>query len=431
MKKVFKKIVIGILTLEAWLILKKYKPMIVAITGSVGKTSTKDSVAAVLGNKFFVRASQKSFNSEIGIPLTILGRESGWGSPIAWLKIFGEGLALIFFRNHYPTWLVIEVGTDRPGDIKSVTRWLKPDVVIVTRFGEVPVHVEFFSSREELIAEKTNLVRALKKEGTLILNADDDEVVALSHESEDARVLSYGFSPSAVPKASNLEIFYNDKGVPQGVSCKIEYQGKVFPLQLLGTIGKPHIYSSLAAFAVGISQGINMVNMLQILGETTPPKGRLRLLFGMNESVLIDDSYNSSPTAVKAALDSLGDVVTGGRKIAVLGDMLELGKESAEEHKKVGVQVAEISDILVTVGLRAELIGEEAHKKKMLKKNIYHFHDSRKAGEFLASFVEPNDIILLKGSQSIRMERAVKQLLANPEEAGNLLVRQEKEWQGK
>ena len=111
-------------------VLKKYKPKIVAVTGSVGKTGTKDAIYAVLESKFFVRSSEKSFNSELGVPLSILGCQSGWDSPFAWIRVFLEGLALILFKNHYPAWLVLEVGLDRPGDIAHIAQWLTPDIVI-------------------------------------------------------------------------------------------------------------------------------------------------------------------------------------------------------------------------------------------------------------------------------------------------------------
>ena len=237
-KQTLKKIIIKIVTAEARLVLKKYKPRIVAITGSVGKTTTKDAVRVVLDQKFYTRASERSFNGEIGVPLTILGCRSGLGSFSAWMSVIFEGLALILLMNHYPKWLIIEVGTDKPGDIKAIAKWLAPDVVIVTRFGETPVHIEFFPSREDLINEKTHLVRALKKGGLLILNSDDKEILGLSSKVSDVKVLTYGGEGGAMLRGSNREIVYAKGGAPEGVAFKIEHKGQVFPLRIIGVIGE-------------------------------------------------------------------------------------------------------------------------------------------------------------------------------------------------
>ncbi|MHB1330804.1 MAG: Mur ligase family protein, partial [Minisyncoccota bacterium] len=178
MKEILKQILIKILYKESELILKKHKPKVVAVTGTVGKTGTKDAIYSVLREFEYVRRSPKSFNSEIGIPLTILDVKNPGDDILGWVKVLLEGLLIAFFPSHYPKWLVLEVGTDKPGDIEEITKWLKPDVVVVTKLADVPVHVEAFGSKELLFEEKGKLVQALKTGGTLILNADDERVVA-------------------------------------------------------------------------------------------------------------------------------------------------------------------------------------------------------------------------------------------------------------
>lgn len=143
-KKVSKKVVTAILQFEAQLVLKKYKPNIVAVTGSVGKTSTKDAIFSVLSTSFFTRKSDKSFNNELGVPLTILGLQTAASDPSGWIRNIFDGLALILLTHKYPRWLVVEVGADRPGDIRAIASWLRPDIAVVTRLSDVPVHVEFF-----------------------------------------------------------------------------------------------------------------------------------------------------------------------------------------------------------------------------------------------------------------------------------------------
>jgi UDP-N-acetylmuramoyl-tripeptide--D-alanyl-D-alanine ligase len=138
---IFKNIITAILTLEARAVLWRYKPKVIAVTGSVGKTTTKDAIFAVLSPHVHVRKSQKSFNSEIGVPLTILGLESGWRDPLVWLSNIVQGFLLVIIKSDYPSWLVLEVGADRPGDIKNIARWLRPDIAVITAIPEIPVHV--------------------------------------------------------------------------------------------------------------------------------------------------------------------------------------------------------------------------------------------------------------------------------------------------
>ena len=184
MKDTFKKIIIYILIFEAKLVLWKYKPRVVAITGSVGKTSTKDAVYAVFSKFTYVRKSDKSFNSEIGLPLTILGVPNGWNSPKVWIRNIFKGLWLILAPHKYPKWLILEVGVGKPGDMARTASWLKTDAVIMTAIGETPVHIEFFESRKQLIEEKAGLIKTLRRDGLLILNADDEAIFEMKSKSK-------------------------------------------------------------------------------------------------------------------------------------------------------------------------------------------------------------------------------------------------------
>lgn len=427
MKQFLKKIIVRILTWEARLVLMKYKPNIVAVTGNVGKTSAKDAIYTVLSHAYYVRKSEKSFNSELGVPLTILGCGSGWNNPALWLSNIAEGLALIFLKNHYPKWLVLEVGADRPGDIEAVARWLSPDIVVVTRIGEVPVHVEFFSSQEDVVREKGYLAKSVSKDGTLILNGDDANVLAMKTKSQ-VRVLTYGFGEGVLMSASNHQVLYAEDGTPSGINFKINYGSISMPVHIMGTIGYQHAYAVLAALLVGVSREINLVSAVEWLREYNTPPGRLKIVEGIRSTTILDDTYNASPTAAYAALEALREVKTRGRKIAVLGDMLELGKHTIEEHRKVGEKAAGTCDILFVVGMRAETVAESAEKAGMAREHIVRFSDSRAAGTALKEVLKEGDIVLVKGSQGMRMERIVREVMAHPEDAEKLLVRQEEEW---
>ncbi|MFC1720860.1 UDP-N-acetylmuramoyl-tripeptide--D-alanyl-D-alanine ligase [Patescibacteria group bacterium] len=427
MKSFIKKIIFFILTLEARLVLRKYKPRIIAVTGNVGKTSTKDAIYSILKNTHYVRKSEKSFNSEIGVPLTILGCDSGWNNPFVWISNIFEGLALILLKNHYPKILVLEIGADRPGDIESVTRWLKPDIAVITKIGDTPVHVEYFSSASELVKEKAYLATALGSDGMLILNADDKNTLSIKQKSK-ARTMTFGLGKIGDIRASNEKIIYNKKGKPKAINFKVNYGSNSLPVELNGTVGFHYIYSVLAAMAVGITEGVNLISAAQWIAGFSATPGRLKIIEGISDSTILDDTYNAAPAAVNAAIDALSEVKTEGRKIAVLGDMMELGKQSVEEHRKIGEKVAETCDFLVTVGTRSADIWKAANKKKMYKKDMLHFASSEEAGEKLKKILKEGDIVLVKGSQSARMERVVERIMAHPEDKQKLLVRQESEW---
>ncbi len=415
MKSIFKKIIVSLLILESKLILKKYKPEIIAVTGSVGKTSTKDAIYTVVSNQFYTRKSEKSFNSELGVPLTILGCQNGWNDPFIWIKNLFEGLELILFKSKYPKCLVLEVGADHPNDIKNITKWLKPDISVITKISEVPVHVEFFPSPEAVLEEKMYLAKALKKDGVLIISLDDRRIIEASKDLKN-KIFTFGINNHANINASDINMDIND-----GIWFKLSFENENVPVNLKGVLGIQHIYPIIAAAAVGISKNIPIEKIIESIKSHIPPKGRMNILSGINNSKIIDDTYNSSPDALKEALSVLSKINCSGRKIAVLGDMMELGKFSADEHRKAGELAIKSCDILITVGPRARLMNEKS----------IHFDSSVLAGEYVKTIIAEGDIVLIKGSQSIRLEKAVKILLSDSSKSKDLLVRQEPEWLAK
>lgn len=428
-KTLLRESITNILETEARLVLKKYKPKIVAVTGSVGKTSTKDAIFAVIEKKLVAAKSKKSFNSEIGLPLTILGCENAWSNPLLWIRNILKGFTLIALRKHYPKWLVLEMGAGKPGDITRAVRVATPDVVVITRFGDVPVHVEFFKSPDQVFAEKAELVKALKPSGMLILNTDDERVLALRDKTK-AKSITYGLSKDAMFRATHVQIAY-EGGRPVGTTFKFEYDGSVFPVIMRGVLGSQPVYSALAALATGVYLKQNILEMINALALYESPVGRMRVIPGLKGSTIIDDTYNSSPVAAHAAVEVLEKIKTKGKKIAVLGDMLELGKFTHEEHKKLGAEVGKFADLLLAVGPRARYIIEGALENDMSEKNMIEFDDARAAGKYLEGIIGEGDVILVKGSQGVRMERTVEEVMANPEKSAELLVRQEGEWQAK
>jgi len=432
MKAFFKKIVVLLLTWEAKAVLRKYNPKVVAVTGSVGKTSTKDAIFAVLSKNFHVRKSQKSFNSEFGLPLTILGAPNAWNNPLRWLQILADGVILLLTRRAgYPEWLVLEVGADRPGDISGLRSWLTTDVVVITYIPDVPVHVEFFDSPEAVAEEKASLIDTLRPGGALILNGDDKRTMALAHRlpAPDAKLLTYGFGKNNDVRAEEPALVHEEGGNewPVGMGAKLVVLDESVEVEMVGALGGHAFLPCIAAAAVAKTLGLSIMDIVAGVEAYTPPPGRMRLMPGIKQTLIIDDTYNASPAATRAGLETLG-AIHPKRAIAVLGDMLELGRHSVEEHRKLGAVVAQNAQMLVTVGFRARSIAEAALDNGMKDGQILQYEDSRKAGEELKNLVQEGDIILVKGSQSMRMERVVEELMLEPEKASELLVRQDAEW---
>ncbi len=427
MKTIFKKILVYILRIESRLVVWKYKPKIIAITGSVGKTSTKDAIYSVISMISHVRKSEKSYNSEIGLPLTILGVQNGWNNPLIWVKNIFKGLWLLLAPHQYPKWLILEVGVGHPDDMRRTASWLKTDIVIMTAIGETPAHIEFFHSRKNLIEEKSKLIKTLKPDGFLILNADDEDILKMKTKTKN-HVITYGFKEGADILGSGDSILYDDLGIPKGIIFRADEGGKSLPVVIEGVFGRNHVYASLATLALSSVLKLNMLNAVNTLKNYDVPPGRMRLLVGRKESLIIDDTYNSSPFACESALNTLKEVKNQNRKIAILGDMLELGKHTIEAHKNIGKIAKENCDVLIVVGPRAQAIKEGALEAGMSGSNIYEFLNSLQARDFMETFVKKGDLVLVKGSQGMRMERIVEVLLLDKENKNKLLVRQDSEW---
>lgn len=421
-----RSVVVLILTWEARLVLMRHKPQIIAVTGSVGKTTTKDAIYAALSGTHHIRKSAKSFNSDFGVPLTILGLETGWNDPWKWLMNIFHGFTVLF-ESRYPQWLVLEVGADRPGDIRKIAVWLRPDVSVITGVPDIPVHVEYFNSPGEVLKEKRALADYLKPGGTLILNGDEARMRMLQNSFRGTSI-TYGFDEQNSYAAYNEEIVYENDH-PAGMSCKVVRKGSSLDLMVSGALGRPRVYAAVAALAVAETIGADTTLAVQGIAAWEPPPGRVRVLKGMKGSIIIDDTYNSSPAAVLAALDTLKSV-KAKRRIAILGDMLELGRYSAEAHKSVGERVAKTATMLRTVGFRARAIAESALDSGMKETKImqYEMNEAERAGKELAAELKAGDVVLVKGSQSMRMEKTVLEIMAEPLHAEDLLVRMDPEW---
>ena len=301
---ILKKIIVTILILESKCILRKYKPFVIAITGSVGKTATKDAVYDVVKQRGgYVRKSEKSLNSDIGLPLTLIGVPNAWHSLKGWVTNICVGLQLILTRHPYPDTLVLEVGADHPGDISNIAKWLRPDVVVITRVGSTPVHVEFFSSPEEVFNEKASLAEYMKDKGTLILFADEPKVLTIADRvaSKQVTVTTFGSENTATVRGVEYSPAYAQDSSISGFSFILDMNGTQARVNVPGIIGATYMYPLLAAASVGKACGMDATAITRGLNEYHPPIGRMNVIPALNGATLIDDTYNSSPDAVLSA----------------------------------------------------------------------------------------------------------------------------------
>lgn len=419
-KKIGKFIITHMLAFFARAVVRRYHPHIVMVSGSVGKTSTKDAVAAVLATRFYVHKSEKSFNSEFGVPFTILGVENPWNNPFAWISVIKKALALLLLPNHYPNLLVLEVGADRCGDLSRILRIATPDAVVITRLPEIPVHVEAYTSPEAVREEEFCPAYELSPDAPLVVSADDTYALAMAKRTP-AYVFSYGSAADAMVRVRDID-FYEHEGRVAGMQAHVDVAGEQKNIVVRGSVGRTQLFPVAAALAVARAFLIPTSEALLALEAYEPPPGRGRIFAGKNGSIIIDDSYNASPVAVEEALATLKKFPHAKRRIAVLGDMLELGRYSVKEHKRIGTLACNSANIVATVGIRARAFAVTSHDCEVLQ-----FENSRAAADALAEVVQAGDVVLIKGSQSVRMERIAEALLLDSGDALRL-VRQERRW---
>lgn len=426
MRKTLEKL----LKLLASLTLKRYQPKVVGITGSVGKTSTKEAVYLVLIKSYQVRRNIGNYNNEIGVPLTILGEQTAGRSFIGWMLIFMKSIFKLIYCN-YPEVLILEMGIDKPGDMDYLLSFVQPDISIVIAISDIPVHLENFANVRELAKEKLKILSKLPEDGKAIINVDS-QIIKKYLPKIEQKIYTFGVLKEADVRASNILLdskeLMLDNGL-RGLSFKLNYEKSSVPLRLPHILAEHQVYAALAAVACGLVNKMNLIEIAEVIKDLRPPRGRLNIIPGIKGTTIVDDTYNAAPESTQAALNLLGKLSTGGRKIAILGDMLELGVKAEEAHLRIGKLAANNTDILITVGKDALFMAEEAKNSGISADKIYSFNKSEEAGKFIQnSILKPNDLILVKGSQAIRMEKIVKEIMAEPLMAKELIVRQDRKW---
>jgi len=419
-----KKLLEKILRFMAFVVLKKYHPIIVGITGSVGKSSTKEAIALVVSRAYSVRKAEGNYNNEIGVPLTIIGAKSGGSSLFAWVKVLFAWLSLVIFPVKYPEVLILEMGIDRPGDMEYLLSFVSVNIGVVTQISSS--HIAFFGSLGNIAKEKGKLLAALSGDGFAVLNFDDKRVIKMQEKTK-AKTFTYGFGEGAMLHIDNL-LFHRDVKRTEGFSFKLNYAGKTIPVRLPKIVARHHIGSVLAGVAVGIALKMNLVEIAETLENFEPLPGRLRLLSGKNGMSLLDDTYNASPSSAEAALETLKEFMAP-RKVVILGDMLELGADAKESHRALGEKViASGAHIVIAVGEHMQSLYDALLLSGFSSRQVYWFPDVFAALGSVQDIVRSEDLILIKGSRAMRMEKITEALLADANDVETMLCCQSKEW---
>lgn len=425
MKSFLRKTVLWLLVKMAKFRMRGYKGKIIAITGSVGKSSAKEAIYSVLNSQFRVKKTPKSMNSEFGLPLTILDIESGFSSATKWtwllLKAFVHS-----FSKEYSEVMVLEYGVDKPGDMKFLTSILTPDVAVFTEVSGVHLAEDQFKDVDEIFKEKRYLVDTMYSDGIAILNIDNERIEGLAKEFakelNKKQLFTFGKSRDADLRATAVKTLFDGLTFTLNIGdTRSEVKHPIW--------GDHQIYVLLPAIAAGLALGMNLEQVLESLKRFTLPPGRMNRIEGVEGVTIIDSSYNSSPLALKSAIDLLDSIAGQSRRVAVLGDMNELGEKSKELHEKIGKYLVKKVDFLITVGDQAQYIANSALEAGLEKDIVHKFKTAKAAADFYETVLKEKDLVLVKGSQNnIRLERFIKIIMKHPEDAKDLLVRQEKYW---
>jgi UDP-N-acetylmuramoyl-tripeptide--D-alanyl-D-alanine ligase len=349
---------------------------VVGITGSTGKTLTKDFVASVLETEGVVAASRGSFNNEIGVPLTILQLASD------------------------TRFLVLEMGSRGMGHVEELCHIARPRIGVITNIGWT--HMQYFRTRDNLANAKAELLRCLPRDGTAVINADDDYSEILRGLSP-CPVLTFGLSRAADIRAHDIQV---DKYGKVVFTLRSKGGGKAnisVPLP-----GRHNVENALAAAAVGKIMGVDMESIAEGIANATTTAWRMEMINRPEEITIINDAYNANPVSMRSALMAMCDISCDKRAIAVLGDMAELGPVSEKAHREVGELAVDYgTDILITVGRKSRKTAQAAREKGLPRGSVFMADGVDKAAEILRAIVEPGDVVLIKGSRFLGLEKLV------------------------
>ncbi|GAC1371614.1 MAG: hypothetical protein NVSMB39_5540 [Candidatus Saccharimonadales bacterium] len=420
MKAILRRYVSGLLEFQARRLFKTHNFKIVGVGGSVGKTSTKLAIASVLEHKYRVLVQQGSFNDEIGLPLACFNLDlpAYIFNPFPWIKVLFQ-MELTLHRPFPFDVLVIEIGTDAPGEVPHTLSYITPDIGVIT--AVTPEHMEYFGTLDAVAQEELSIVKGSKQ---ALVNLDDVPAkYRHKYVDDQPNHLYYGLD-SAADYAFHVSATDPVKGTSGTLTM---HRHTVITNITFGLYGHHSAKMAAAAYAVGELLGLSHDQLTVGVESLKPVRGRMNPLPGVNGSVIIDDTYNSSPEAALAALAALQSA-PAGRRIALMGSMNELGEQAVAYHQEVGEAAAGV-DLLVTLGkLSGTHLGPAAVAAGLDPTRLHPAASPKAAADYLKLILRPGDVLLAKGSQNgVFAEEAVKLLLADPKDVARL-VRQSPAW---
>lgn len=354
----------------------KFKTFNICVTGSNGKTTTKEIIAHILSQEISLLKTSGNYNNEIGIPLTLLQ------------------------LNKSHKILVVEMGMRGLGEIKTLANFIPPDLAVITNIGEA--HIGLLGSKDNIFKAKSELLQSLDKDGIAIINRDDPYFFKMWEIVKYKKIYTFGIENRSDIVACNIRMV-SDKGMRFTLEMKNDKSREIyFPL-----LGRYNIYNALAAVAVAFALGIELDLIERRLSSFKPLDMHMQLSNFYNGIKILNDSYNASPISVKSALETLAEAAQNNRKIAILGDMLELGEKSDFYHKEIGKEVVKLSiDILITVGEGGKIIAQSSKDEGMAKEQVFSFkkNEKKNLAKKLLNLIKPGNFVLLKGSREMKME---------------------------
>lgn len=403
-------------------LIRKYKPTIICITGSVGKTSTKEAVSCALSTSFRIRKTSRNYNNDFGVPITVIGGFESEEGILSLCRMLVYGLWQLYFSSKFPEVLVVEVGAGKIGEIERIAKWLKPNIVVVTNLPHFPSHLGVFGSKEMLIREKKFIVDAMNKQGKLIIDKDEANAEHFYDKSPGKIIF---FNGRKFIENSNYEITYKDVGdytYPIGFKFDVDIEQSDKRIEFNGFLGIQNVKAIGIAVTVAEQLHCEADRILLGIQKYRPECGRLRIITEQNVDItVLDDTFNASPYAIENSVKTLLSLRKSGeqRRIAVLGDMLKLGKDAEDIHRETAIDQISKVDILVTVGNISGVWQEYNSNRHHLNR---HFKNSLNAAYYIEKIQKEGDLILFKGGHLTRLEKAVAYLTKCSQ---NNLVRQE------
>jgi UDP-N-acetylmuramoyl-tripeptide--D-alanyl-D-alanine ligase len=351
----------------------QYDPLVIGITGSAGKTTTKEMIATLIATERPTHKSWGNFNNQIGAPLC--------------MNNMPDGAEVV----------VSEMGMNHAGEIAEIAGLMRPNVGVYTNIA--PVHIEFFGTIEGIAAAKRELLENVVPGGTVIVNNDNEHVVRISRDFEGRRV-TYGIENDAQYRATNIR----ERGL-LGTRFTLVAEGATRELEL-ALPGRHNLDNLLAAIATARAVGISWGGIERGVTEVKPAYHR-GIVIPFNGATIYDDTYNSNPYALARTLQLMTQADAAGRRIAVIGDMLELGEQELQFHGDAGRQIPRSIDVVIGVGGRTQALLDGAREAGFADESLHHFADAQAAGAFLKTFVQPGDLVLIKGSRGVGLDQAV------------------------